>query len=143
MTYFDEAHKKFKAIAAEAKNNMAKISNEAETRFQLIDRILKEVLGWDSYALKLKISQIVKQNQGVPQIHEYKWNRHLTKGRVIMQLFGGSQKILCGLLIILRYSSACHVHLTKMILSISRSLFGCLAEPYDSFRIIFLNTLII
>lgn len=49
MKSMDEAHKEFRRIAADAKRNLAKLDNEAATRFQLIDEILKNVLNWDKW----------------------------------------------------------------------------------------------
>jgi hypothetical protein len=42
----DRAHERFKAVAADVEKNLARIKTEQDARFQIINRVITEVLGW-------------------------------------------------------------------------------------------------
>ena len=54
MSSIDEAKQRFDNLYSEIRFRLAEIENEADTRFQIIDRILMEVLGWERTEIKME-----------------------------------------------------------------------------------------
>src|SRR3954468_21414004 len=56
MSSIDQAKLRFDDLYSEIAPRLAEIENEADTRFQIIDRILMEVLGWERTEIKMEPS---------------------------------------------------------------------------------------